>query len=128
MPFRMSLYRARVDVGPMHTWEEEHRQPLGSRNDVKAALEHILKDLRWEESDDLLFASCPFDGKEHACEIWLLGGPADALLDIDVYSSPPAIRAIMSGLDLNHCYASESGELYYPFQANHQWPNAASAG
>lgn len=125
MPFRLSLYRAADGLGPMHTWESEHRQPLGVRDEVQAALEHTLKGLRWEESDGLLFGSCPFDGEDHACEIWLFGEPNDELLDIGVYSLPPAIRAIMSGLDLNYCFASDSGELYYPFRAGDHWPNLA---
>ena len=125
MPFRLSLYRAAAGLGPMHTWESEHRQSLGARDDVKTALEKVLKGLRWEESDGLLFASCPFGGEDHACEIWLFGEPAEELLEIGVYSLPPPIRAIMSGLDLNYCYAPESGELYYPFEAGDHWPNVA---
>ena len=125
MPFRLSLYRAADGLGPMHSWESEHRQSLGARNDVKAALEQVLEGLRWEESDGLLFASCPFAGEDHACEIWLFGEPGEELLDIGVYSLPPAIRAIMSGLGLNYCYAPESGELYRPFKVGDHWPNVA---
>lgn len=127
MPFRLSLYRAADGLGPMHDWEREHRQSLGVRNDVQAALDQVLQGLRWEESDGLLFASCPFGGEDHACEIWLFGEPDEELLEINVYSLPPAIRAIMSGLGLNGCYAFESGELYYPFQAGDHWPNASEA-
>lgn len=66
----------------------------------------------------MLFASGPFDGDEHAFEISLFGRPNETLMDIDVYSRPPAIRAIMSGLGLNYCYAPESDELYFPFEAD----------
>ena len=54
-------------------------------------------------------------------EIQGFGEPTDVLLDIAVYSAPPAIRAIMAGLDLNYCYGSESGELYSPFEAGDRW-------
>ena len=53
----------------------------------------------------MLVASGPFDGEEHAFEITLFGEPDEPLLDIGVYSRPPAIRAIMSGLRLNYCLA-----------------------
>ena len=125
MPFRLSLYRAAEGLGPLHTWEREHRQSLGDRDAVKAALGQVLEGLRWEESKGLLFASSPFGGDDHACEIWLFGEPEEELLDIDVYSSPPAVRAIMSGLDLNYCYGSESGALYDPFEAGDHWPKVA---
>ena len=125
MPFRLSLYRAADGLGPMHMWEREHRQSLGVRSDVKAALDQVLEGLRWKETDRMLFASGPFGGEDHGFEIWLFGAPAEELLEISVYSLPPAIRAVMSGLDLNGCYAPESGELYYPFQAGDHWPNAS---
>lgn len=126
MPFLLNLYRAADDLGPMHTWECEHRQALGHREELKVALEQILEGLRWRESDGACFASGPFNGEDHAFEIWLFGEPTDVLLDIAVYASPPAIRAIMAGLDLNYCYASESGELYRPFEAGDRWPGAPS--
>lgn len=125
MPFRLSLFRAVEGLGPLSTWDREHREPLGRRDDVKAALEGILHGLRWEESSRLLFASGPFDGEEHAVEIMLFGQPGETLMDISVYSRPPAIRAIMSGLGLNYCHAQDSGELYFPFKAGDHWPGAA---
>jgi hypothetical protein len=117
MPFRLSLFRAIEGLGPMTSWEQEHREPLGTRDEIKAALEGVLPDLRWEASGRMLFASGPFDGEEHALQISLFGSSADVLLDISAYSRPPAIRAIMSGLRLNYCYAQESNELY-------EWPGA----
>ena len=109
MPFRLSLFRAVDGLGPLSTWEREHREPLGTRDDVKAALEAVLPGLRWEESRGMLFGSGPFGGEDHAYEISLFGGPGETLLDIDVYARPPAIRAIMCGLRLNYCHAGESG-------------------
>ena len=117
MPFRLSLFRAIEGLGPLTTWEREHSEPLGTRDDLKAALESILSGLHWEESTQRLFASGPFDGEEHAFEITLFGRPDETLMDIDVYARPPVIRAIMSGLGLNYCYAQESGELLFPFEA-----------
>jgi hypothetical protein len=76
----------------------------------------------------MLFACGAFDGEEHAFEITLFGGSNETLMDIDVYSRPPAVRAIMLGLGLNYCYAQESGELYFPFKAGDHWPGAACAG
>lgn len=73
----------------------------------------------------LLFASGPFAGEEHALELSLFGEPEEVLLDFRVYALPPPIRVIMSGLDLNYCYAEESCELYYPFTAGDRWPAAA---
>lgn len=125
MPFRLSLFRATEGLGPMSTWEREHREPLGSRDEVKAALDQVLQGLRWTESSGLLFASGPFDGEEHAYEISLFGQPGETLMDIGVYSRPPAVRTIMSGLGLNYCYAQESDELYFPFKAGDHWPGAA---
>jgi hypothetical protein len=121
MPFRLSLFRAVEGLGPMTAWEQEHREPLGTRDDVKAALQQVLPDLRWEESSGMLFAAGAFDGEEHAFEITLFGAPDVVLMDIGVYSRPPAIRAIMSGLRLNYCHAQESGELRDPFQAGDDW-------
>lgn len=125
MPFRFSLFRAADGLGPLSTWEREHREPLGTRDEVKAALEGVLPGLCWEESSGMLFGSGPFDGEEHAYEISLFGGPGEALMDIDVYARPPAIRAIMLGLRLNYCHAGESGELLFPFEAGDHWPGAA---
>ncbi len=122
MPFRFSLFRAPDGLGPMSTWEREHRQPLGRRDDVKAALDAVLPGLRWEESSGMLFGSGAFDGEEHAYEISLFGGPGETLLDVDVYARPPAIRAIMSGLGLNHCHAAESGDVLFPFEVADHWP------
>lgn len=122
MPFRLSLYRAAEGLGPMSGWDREHRAALGSREQVKTALDRVLPGLRWEESGAMLFASGPFDGEEHALEVSLFGPTDGTLLDIDVYARPPAVRAIMSGLGLNHCYAKESDELRFPFQAGDRWP------
>lgn len=124
MPFRLALYRAPDGLGPMHTWEREHRAPLGSRAQLRSALDALLPALRWEASDALLLASGPFGAEEHAVEITLFGTAADALLDISVYARPPAVRAIMSRLALNYCYAQESGQLYWPFEAGEHWPGS----
>lgn len=121
MPFRFSLFRAAEGLGPMSTWECEHREPLGTRDAVRAALDKVLAGLRWQESDGALFASGPFGPEEHAIEITLFNLPHEPLMDIDVYAAPPAIRAIMSGLGLNYCYAPESGELCFPFEAGDHW-------
>lgn len=125
MPFRFSLFRAVEGLGPLCTWDRERRELLGSRDEVRAALERVLPGLRWEESSRMLFASGPFDGEEHAFEITLFGRSNEILMDIGVYSRPPAIRAIMSGLALNYCYAQESDELYFPFKAGDHWPGVA---
>lgn len=106
----------------MSGWDREHRAPLGSRDQVKTALDSVLPGLRWEESGAMLFGSGPFDGEEHALEVSLFGPPDATLLDIDVYARPPAVRAIMSGFGLNYCYAKESDELRFPFQAGDHWP------
>jgi hypothetical protein len=125
MPFRFTLFRAAEGVGPMGAWDREHREPLGRREEVMAALDVLLPGLRWQESTDMLFASGPFGGEEHALEITLFGPPGEMLMDIAVYSRPPAIRQIMSGLRLNYCYGQESNELYFPFDAGDHWPAAA---
>ena len=109
----------------MSTWEQEHREPLGTRDEIKAALEAVLSELRWKESERLLFASGPFGGEEHAFELSLFGAPNEILMDVDVYAAPPAVRAIRSGLRLNYCYAQQSGELRDPFKAGDHWPAAA---
>lgn len=124
MPFRLSLYRAAEGLGPLSTWDREHRIPLGTREQVKAALEEVLPGLHWRESHQMLSGAGPFGGEEHAYEISLFGGPGETLLDIDVYARPPAIRAIMSGLGLNYCHAQDSGKLYRPFEAGDHWPGA----
>lgn len=124
MPFRLSLFRAAEGLGPLRDWDREHREPLGSREEIRAALDRILPDLRWRESDGMLFASGPFGGEEHAFELFLFGPPGETLIDVGVYSLPPAVRAIMSGLRLNYCYAEESDELYFPFEAGDHWPGA----
>ena len=125
MPFRLSLFRAVEGLGPMRAWDREYREPLGSREEVKAALDQVLPGLRWEESEGLLFATGPFDGEEHAFEISLFGQPNETLLDIGVYSLPPAIRIMMSGLGLNYCYALESDKFYFPFKADSHWPETS---
>jgi hypothetical protein len=122
MPFRLSLFRAADGLGPMTTWEREHREPLGTRDALRAALDQVLPGIRWQASDRMLSGSGPFGGDAHAFEISLFGGANDTLMDIDVYSRPPAIRAIMSGLGLNYCYAQESGELRFPFETQDHWP------
>lgn len=126
MPFRLSLFRAAEGLGPMTAWEREHREPLGSREEIKAALEELLPDLRWRDASDMLSASGPFEGEEHALEITLFGSPDETLMDLSVYSRPPAVRAIMSRLRLNYCYALESSVLYEPFKAGADWPGAVS--
>jgi hypothetical protein len=125
MPFRLSLFRAVEGLGPMTTWDREHREPLGKRDNVKALLEGILPVLRWRESSRLLFASGPFGAEEHAFEITLIGSPDETLMDISVYACPPVVRTIMSGLILNYCYAQDSGELCFPFKAGDRWLGAA---
>lgn len=124
MPFRLSLFRAPEGLGPLYSWEREHREPLGSREQLRAALDKVLPDLCWRESDRMLFASGPFECEEHAFEITLFGEAHESLLEISVYSRPPAIRAIMSGLRLNYCYAQESDALYFPFEAGAHWPGS----
>lgn len=124
MPFLLSLFRAVEGLGPLSTWDRDHREPLGRREEVQAAIERFMPGLRWRASSNMLFASGPFDGEEYAYEISLFGPPGETLKDVSVYSRPPAIRAIMSGLDLNYCYALESGEFYFPFEAGDHWPGA----
>ena len=122
MPFQLSLYRAQDGLGPMDAWECEHREALGTREALASALDRLLGPLSWNASDGMLWTSAPFDADEHACEISLHGEPGETLLEISVYSAPPAVRAIMSGLGLNHCYAQESCALYLPFEAGDRWP------
>jgi hypothetical protein len=124
MPFRLTLFRADDGLGPMFKWEREHREPLGTRDEVQAALERVLPQGRWEASSAMVFGSSAYDGEGHAVEITLFGQSDGTVLDIAVYARPPAIRAIMSGLRLNYCYAQDSGELYFPFQAGEDWPAA----
>lgn len=125
MSFQMSLYRAAEGLGPPVAWEQEHRQPLGTKAELRQSLDRLLPGLRWSESGELLFASGPFGGEEHALELSLFGGPHERLLDFSVYASPPAIRLIMSGLDLNYCCAVESCTLRDPFAAGDHWYGAA---
>jgi hypothetical protein len=125
VPFRLSLFRAAEGLGPLHDWEREHREPLGKRDEVRSALDAVLPGLRWEDSGGMLMASGPFDGEDHALEITLFGQADETLLDIGVYARPPAVRAIMSGLRLNYCYAQESGEPSFPFEAGDHWPGSA---
>jgi hypothetical protein len=125
MPFRLSLYRAPEGLGPLDTWECEHRDPLGTREELKAALERVFGRLSWDTRENMLCASSPFATDPHAGMIWLFGEPGEMLLEISVYGTPPPIRAIMSNLGLNYCYAQESGELYRPFEAGDHWSSAA---
>lgn len=55
-----------------------------------------------------------------------MGGEDEPVLYVITYSGPPAIRALMTSLGLNYCYASESDELYHPFAAGEQWPGEAA--
>lgn len=125
MPFQMSLYRAAEGLGPPVTWEQERRQPLGTKAGLRQALDQLLPGLRWSESGDLLFASGPFGVEEHALELSLFGAPNEQLLAFNIYASPPPIRLIMAGLALNYCCALESCELRDPFAAGDQWSGAA---
>ena len=60
MPFRFSLFRAPEGLGPLQTWEQEHREPLGTRSEIRSALDQVLSGLRWDESPRMSFASGPF--------------------------------------------------------------------
>lgn len=122
MPFQLSLYRAAEGLGPLTAWDREHRLPLGTRTELRAALDRLLPGLRWRDSGDVLFAAGPFGNEDHALELSLHGRPDEVLLDFHVYALPPPIRVIMSGLDLNYCYAVDSGALYHPFAAGERWP------
>jgi len=123
MPFKFSLYRAPAGLGSLWNWDCEQREPLGTRAEVKAALDAVLPGLRWQAANDLLWASGPFADDEHAIELSLFGPPEEPLMDISVYAAPPGLRAIMSGLRLNYCCAKESGELRDPFNAGDRWPD-----
>jgi hypothetical protein len=125
MPFRLSLYRAPEGLGPLSTWDQEHRYALGTREELKTSLERVFGPLSWDTHEQMLWASCPFNQDTHACEVWLFGKAGEMLLEISVYSAPPPVRAIMSELKLNYCYAQESGELYLPFEAADHWPGYA---
>jgi len=126
MPFQLGLYRAADGLGPPHTWDREHRQPLGTKSQLRTALDQLLPGLRWKDWGQLLFASGPYAGEDHALELSLFGAPAEILLEFRVYSFPPPIRVIMSGLNLNYCYAQASGEIHYPFAAGDRWPVVAA--
>lgn len=125
MPFRLTLYRAEQGLGPLDSWECEHREPLGTLEELKASIEGVFPGTSWEESDGMSRASCSFEGNDDACEITLFGTPGETLLDVSIYAAPPPVRALMSALDLNYCHASESGELYFPFDAGDRWPGGA---
>jgi hypothetical protein len=125
MPFQLTLYRAADDVGPMNTWQEDHRRLLGTKSDVRAALDRVLPGLTWTEEGLLWFAVGPFSGQDHAVEISLHGDAHEPLHDFRIYASPPPIRAIMTALDLNYCFAVDSCELYFPFEAGDHWPAVA---
>lgn len=122
MPFQLTLYRAPEGVGPIHTWDREYRQPLGTKQQVRASLDRALPGLRWEDHGTWWFAAGPFAGEDHAVEISLHGGSSDVLLDVLIYALPPPVRAVMSALDLNYCFAMESCQLYWPFEAGNRWP------
>ena len=125
MPFQLCLYRAPEHVGPINTWDREHRQSLGTRLELRAALVELLPGLCWNVGDRLLFATGPFANEEHAVELSLHGKSDEVLLDFLVYASPPVVRVLMSGLNLNYCFAVDSGELRYPFEAGERWPSEA---
>jgi hypothetical protein len=97
---------------------------LGTKTELREALDRLLPGLRWEDHGLLWSASGPFEGEDHALELSLFGAPGDVLLDLRAYAFPPPIRLIMSGLRLNYCCAEESGELYDPFAAGARWPMA----
>lgn len=121
MSFWLSLYRAPNGLSPIHEWDKEQRQALGTRGDVQASLDRLFQPIRWELSDTLAWACYPNDDSTHPREITLHGKPEDALLEISIYSGPPAIRTVMTALALNYCYAQESGKLYFPFATGDDW-------
>ena len=122
MPFRLSLYRAPDGVGPMHEWEEEHRETLGTRAEVQTRIGQVFPQLHWDEGSDATFASWfPEANPSEGFEITLFGAPDEPINEVSMYSFPPPIRLLMSGLRLNHCYASESGELRFPFELGDRW-------
>lgn len=123
MPFQLSLYRAAEGLGPLHTWDREHRQPLGTRSELRAAIAQLLPELQWSHHDALCFASIPDADGLGTVEVSLFGEPGETLLDFRVYALPPQVRTLMRGLNLNYCYAEESGELYDPFAAGDRWPD-----
>ena len=123
MPFQLTLFRAPEGVGSLDTWDRERRQPLGTRAEVRAALDRTLPGLQWREHGALWFAAGPFAGEDHAVEISLHGAADEPLLDFRVYAAPPPIRAIMTALDLNHCFAMDSCSARFPFEAGDHWPS-----
>lgn len=125
MPFQLTLYRAPEGVGSPNTWDREHRQPLGTKPQLRAALDKALAGLRWEDHGTLWFAARPFADEDHAVEISLYGELDDVLLDLRIYAWPAPVRAVMSALDLNYCFAEESCQLYFPFEVGDRWPIAA---
>lgn len=122
MPFRLSVYRAPDGIGPMHEWEEEHREELGTRREVQEEIGRTFPHLRWDETDGMAFASfSPEDDPARGFEISVFGAPGDVVNEVWIHSFPPNVRALMSGLRLNHCYAAESGDMYFPFEAGDRW-------
>lgn len=124
MTFQLTLFRAPEGVGSLDTWDREHRELLGTKSEVRAALDRALPGLHWREHGGLWFAAGPFAGEDHAIEISLYGAPQEQLLDFRVYALPPAIRAVMTALELNHCFAMDSCSPRFPFEAGDRWPSA----
>ena len=125
MPFQLTLFRTEDGIGSLDTWDREHRQPLGTKAEVRAVLDDVLPGLRWTEHERLWFAAGPFAGEEHAVEVSLYGEPYEQLMEFRVYALPPPIRAIMTALRLNHCFAMDSFSPRFPFEAGDQWPAPA---
>jgi hypothetical protein len=127
MPFQLTLYRAADGLPPLIEWDQEHRQPLGTKSQLRLLLDAALAGLKWSDHGVLWSASGPWGGEEHAFELSLYGRPDEELLDFRIYASPPPIRVIMRALGLNYCFSMDSCKLYYPFEAGDCWPKSTGA-
>ena len=124
MSFDFYLYRAAPGLGSLLDWEDDHAEPLGSLGELRAHIASMFPLLQWEESPDGSWTATGRSDASEPRELSLRPAHGEMVRFVIAYASPPALRKIMTSLNLNYCCAPESGELRDPFSVGDAWGSA----
>ena len=124
MSFDFYLYRAAPGLGPFLEWEEDHAEPLGPPGELRVQIDAAFPSLQWTTNTDGSWTAVDTGEAPGLRELSLRATRGKQVQFVVAYASPPALRMLMTTLELNYCCAPESGDLRHPFSVGETWEPA----
>ena len=121
MSFDFHLYRAAPGLPSLLEWERDHAEPLGEAHELRQRIGALFPSLTWQALPDGALDAQGTGASAEPIELTLRAAGDGQVQFVVTYASPPALRQLMSVLQLNYCCAPESGKLRDPFSVGADW-------